>query len=487
MSAPIDKDRTSVWQRRRFPGLVWLGLVLAFPSTCVFGQQKPSLVAEEWKLDVVHLTRGRAPMEGLVVQQTPTHLILKRVFRRPGSPTVVMQDRLARADVARVEMLGPREREQLITRLEALARERQLLVAQMRLREGGKIELPPGEELPLKPARWGEKGKLGSAVLYTSTHFHLLSNAREDIVQLTGIQLEQIYAAFVRCLPPKHHPAQPTTIVLARSLEDYSALVRKQGRHLLNPAFYDPTRNEVVCGSDLERLCSEMEKVRQQHDRWRIQLTTRKNDLAKIYGPRVPAELLKPINDDLQKMQFVEMKNETGFRTSLRRLHQRLYHEAFHAYLASAVYPEKEGGFPIWLNEGLAQIFETALIEAGELRVGHADPERLALVRAALRKNELLSLRELLQAGSREFVVAPRGDRQSSDRCYLAAWALAFYLTFDRGVLGTRALDDYVKALRQGADVHEAFRALVDQPLPQFEKEFRHFLHHLREDGTVAR
>jgi len=33
---------------------------------------------------------------------------------------------------------------------------------------------------------------------------------------------------------------------------------------------------------------------------------------------------------------------------------------------------------PLWLDEGLAQIFETALVEAGELRVGHAERSRLA-------------------------------------------------------------------------------------------------------------
>ena len=40
---------------------------------------------------------------------------------------------------------------------------------------------------------------------------------------------------------------------------------------------------------------------------------------------------------------------------------------------------------PRWLNEGLAQIFETAIIEAGELRVGHADAERLARVKEEIR------------------------------------------------------------------------------------------------------
>ena len=66
------------------------------------------------------------------------------------------------------------------------------------------------------------------------------------------------------------------------------------------------------------------------------------------------------------------------------RLFTRLYHEAFHAYLGTFVYPAQGGSLPIWFNEGLAQIFETAIVEVGELRVGHADPVRLVAVRAVL-------------------------------------------------------------------------------------------------------
>src|SRR5438270_6838253 len=65
-------------------------------------QPVPPLHAEEWKLDVVHRTGGRAPLSGFVVEQTPTDLIIKRVFRNVGSPTVVLEDRVPLREVARV-------------------------------------------------------------------------------------------------------------------------------------------------------------------------------------------------------------------------------------------------------------------------------------------------------------------------------------------------------------------------------------------------
>src|SRR6516225_9397706 len=59
------------------------------------------------------------------------------------------------------------------------------------------------------------------------------------------------------------------------------------------------------------------------------------------------------------------VKNDGLFKEATRHLFQTLYHEAFHAYLVNFVYPPEDGEAPRWLNEGLAQIFETAIVEAG--------------------------------------------------------------------------------------------------------------------------
>jgi hypothetical protein len=142
---------------------------------------------------------------------------------------------------------------------------------------------------------------------------------------------------------------------------------------------------------------------------------------------------------------------------------------------------------PRWLNEGLAQIFETAFLEGGELRVGHADKVRLTQAQAALARGDLVPLVELLRSGPKQFVVQHASEQQTSDRFYLTSWAAAFYLTFDRRLLGTRGMDDYVEALHQHADPVEAFQRLVGAEPERFEKEFRQYLADLRPDGTVAR
>jgi hypothetical protein len=186
-----------------------------------------------------------------------------------------------------------------------------------------------------------------------------------------------------------------------------------------------------------------------------------------------------------KRIAEVEKKNNAVFKTSQDRLFRRLYHEAFHAYVGTFVYPAKEGALPLWLNEGLAQLFETAILEAGELRVRHADPARLREARKAIDEKKFLDLADLLRSEGKHFQVAHASDKQLSDRHYLASWALAFHLAFERRLLTTE-LDAYVKALKRGTAPLLAFRDLVGKPLPDFEKDLRGYLSKLKPDGTTA-
>lgn len=466
--------------------LRWAALFAGLLAAPLLHAGDPPPGADDWKYDVVYRKKGN-PLRGLVVEETPARVLLKCVTRKPGAPTLVFAESLPRDEVDHIDLLGPGERETLARRLDALKKERELLAMQLKaLDPAEKAEVSAGDQYDLRPVPWVLDGK-GKALAYQAAHFRLVSNAAEKVVELAVLQLEQVYGAYARALPPRTAAGQTTTIVLTRSLADYQALARGQGHNLLNPAFYDPARNQIVCVNDLQAQCDELERTRRFHDKKRAELKQREEDLQKIYGGKVPAEVLAPLEEARKNIQAAERRNEAAFRQAQRRLFQRLYHEAFHAYLATYVYPASEGEVPCWLNEGLAQIFETALVEAGELRMGHADKERLDTVRAALRKGTLLPLADLLRSGPKQFQVAHASDRQASARHYLASWALAFYLTFERRLLGTRALDDYVQATGRGDDPLKAFEDLVGQPLPEFEKAYLLYLRNLRADGSVAK
>jgi hypothetical protein len=388
---------------------------------------------------------------------------------------------LAAQDVERIDLLPDAERQRLRQRLDAVLMEHRTLAEHLKsLDSGTKTSKSSEEALDLRPAAWISEAP-APAMEYRSTHFRLLSNARPEVVKLAAIELEQVYAAYARTLPPRAAGA-PTLIVLTASLADYQQLLRGLGLNLTNPAFYDADKNQVVCASDLQRLADDLEKARQHHSRLLSQLVQREAELREAYHGNVPSEIRAPLEEARTRIRATEARNTEAFQRARARLFQRLYHEAFHAYLANFVYPPDQNTVPRWLNEGLAQVFETAIVEAGELRIGHVDPERLASLRQALAHDALVPLPELLQAGPRPFQVAHASQQQASDRYYLTSWALTFHLMFQRQLLGTR-LDEYVRALHRGSDPVEAFRDLVAQPLGAFDKNFRQYLQHLTPNG----
>ena len=47
-------------------------------------------------------------------------------------------------------------------------------------------------------------------------------------------------------------------------------------------------------------------------------------------------------------------------------------------------------------------------------------------------------------------------------------------------------MDAFVRSVNKGEDVEEAFTKMVGQKLPDFEKDFHHWLTRLRPDGTAT-
>jgi hypothetical protein len=431
---------------------------------------------DDWKYDIVHLKNG-ATVLGLIVKDTPAEVLFQHVVRKTGYPSRVFPMTLTREEIDSVEPLEAMERERLAARIKALD-------------QTGKGELLRMQNLELKPVPWGRDGK-GKALAYQSVYFRLVSNGNEDIVRRIAVKLEQLYYAYTRYLPPHSESAEATTIVLAQGLAEYQKLVKDAGFNFLNPALFDAASNQVICNCELQKLGEEMERVRTHHRQLLEDLNDRERDLKKLYKNKIPPELMDPITKGREKINDTIQKNEklftSAFEDATRRLTQRLYHESFHAYLAQFVYPPADGELPRWLNEGMAQVFEHAILEGDELRVGRIDPALLARAQKALEKGELVSLADLLKSGPKQFLVAHATDQQDSDRYYLTSWAVTHYLLLDRRLLGTKAMDTYVHNLHNKADALEAFRELVDQPLPKFEKEYKAYLEALKPDGTVGK
>ena len=159
--------------------------------------------------------------------------------------------------------------------------------------------------------------------------------------------------------------------------------------------------------------------------------------------------------------------------TVRKRFHERLAHEAWHAHahrLAESV--ERNVTLPVWLDEGLAQVFETAVLEVGDLRLDAADPARLEPLRLLLASSQGPRLAEVLRSGSDAFLVGHGGKRGASEQAYLMAWGLAVHVAVLEPVLDRAALRRMVRPAAASDPVRQ-FEALVGMPLDRFESQWR--------------
>ena len=119
------------------------------------------------------------------------------------------------------------------------------------------------------------------------------------------------------------------------------------------------------------------------------------------------------------------------------------------------------------------------------MRIGHADRTRLEKAQDSLIKKDFPALKDVLTANRDAFVVTHAGKRPEADRAYVATWALASYLMFDRRALGSAALDEFVKTVNAGGDPTAAFEKLVGQPSEDFEKAFHGWMRRLLPNGAL--
>ena len=338
------------------------------------------------------------------------------------------------------------------------------------------------QDLTLTPAEWPGGGPAWS---YESDHFSLTSSAPEEVTRRAAVRLEQIFAAYARFVPARPG-RKPTRVLFAGTQSGYRAALEAAlgptAAGVANPAVFDPATGRIVCGSDLMRIAEDLAAARLAHAAARARLDAADADLKRLYKTS-PAELerfLAGTKTERDRLSAADRANDSAFDAAIDRLLTPLYHEAFHAY-AAAAHPDP--ALPRWLNEGLAQVFETAVVEAGELRVGHADPTRLSRAQSALESRDLVPVEGIARAEGNSFLAAHALERSRTDRAYLTAWLLTFYLTFERHLLGGPAFERYLRDAP--ARPVAAFQAWTGQDLPAFERDFHDYAKRLRPDGTT--
>ena len=131
-----------------------------------------------------------------------------------------------------------------------------------------------------------------------------------------------------------------------------------------------------------------------------------------------------------------------------------LQHEGFHQF----AWHHLGRNLPTWLNEGLAQYFEDAVILESGMKLGLANPQRLALVRDALAFNYALPLPELCQLDHHEWSHTLSTNASRSELLYGQAWSLVFYLIHGDDGRYLPAFERYLRMLGTGKPPDDAFQ-----------------------------
>jgi hypothetical protein len=132
-----------------------------------------------------------------------------------------------------------------------------------------------------------------------------------------------------------------------------------------------------------------------------------------------------------------------------------LQHEGFHQF----AWHHLGRNLPTWVNEGLAQYFEDAVLLERGMHLGLADPPRMALVRDALTYGYALDTAELMRTTHRDWSHSLTHQASRSELLYAQAWSLVYYLIHGDDGRYLRSFEVYLRLISDGEDADDSFRA----------------------------
>lgn len=156
-------------------------------------------------------------------------------------------------------------------------------------------------------------------------------------------------------------------------------------------------------------------------------------------------------------------------RDSLRRT---LQHEAFHQFVYQAISPD----LPVWLNEGLAQLFEEGLWNGDGFLLGEVPPRRLRQLDADVKNKRLIDFATILSMTPQQWADRLAADRGAGATQYNQSWAMVHFLVQSKDESGNyryRArLLKMLALLHAGRSADDSFREAFSAKIRHFQDRF---------------
>lgn len=133
---------------------------------------------------------------------------------------------------------------------------------------------------------------------------------------------------------------------------------------------------------------------------------------------------------------------------------QVLQHEGFHQFAFNHLGRE----LPTWINEGLAQYFEDAIIVGDKMTTGLANERRVSQVRHALTTDTGIDFEVLVEISSEEWAETLRTKPYRASLLYAQSWSIVFYLIHGENEKYQPAFARYLQKVSTGRDSKSAMQ-----------------------------
>lgn len=165
---------------------------------------------------------------------------------------------------------------------------------------------------------------------------------------------------------------------------------------------------------------------------------------------------------------FLEGQGRDGLRRTLQ-------HEAFHQFAFNFISPN----LPVWLNEGLAQLFEEGIWTGDSFWLGQAPPRRIRQLRADQKNGKIIDFEQVLRMTPEQWAANLTGDEGMGAVEYNQSWAMVYFLAHARDKEGKdkyRArLINMLKLIHDGQDGDTAFRQAFSDNIKGFQARFTEY------------
>lgn len=143
-----------------------------------------------------------------------------------------------------------------------------------------------------------------------------------------------------------------------------------------------------------------------------------------------------------------------------------LAHEGFHQFLGYELGLQ----VPIWLNEGMAQYFETSDVVNGRLRPGLVSKAKLRSAQYLIRTGRAPALAELIQMDRRTFYANARV-------AYPTSWAMVYYLlNRDGSSYRSSNFRRYLQDLKMQHNDIASFQRRFGRDSDQWQRDFERYI-----------